>query len=235
MKKKILILLLILLLTGCKADYNLKINFGGNVVESGSIYIDSNLLGKGTNPSNYDEYLNQQLKKYGAEVYRTKIKFKSGNYMGFHFYHRYNNVSGYADQTFVTNILYDYIRSENNNGYVTLHSAEKSKLSEFHNLTSDIPTRVEGIEVSISLPYKVVKNNATRVDLDNNEYTWTLTPGMASDNIILEYRENQLYTTNPLYLARFVSVYVYIFIGLILLTLIAIAIIRSKLSYMNKL
>lgn len=235
MKKKIWILLLVLLLTGCKADYNLKINFGGNVIESGSIYIDSNLLGKGNNSSDYKEYLTQILKKYGADVYRTKIKFKSGNYIGFHFYHRYTNLNGYINQTPVTNILYNNILSENNDGYVTIRSSEQSKIAEYHNLISDIPTNVEGIKVSISLPYKVVKHNATNIDAVNNKYTWILMSGMANDNIILDYRDTELYTTNPLYLARFVSPYVYISIGLIVVVLIMTAIIKNKLNYTNKL
>lgn len=235
MKKKILFLFLVLLLTGCKADYNLKINLGGNVIESGSIYIESSLLGKGNNSSDYNVFLEDLLKKSGADVYRTTMKIKKSNYVGVLFYHRYNSLSGYTNLTPAIRLLYDSVYDTNTNGYVQIHSSDKSKISEYHNPTSDVPSRVEGFEISISLPYKVVKNNATKVDSVNNTYTWVLLPGMSNDNIILEYRENEFYTTNPLYLARFVDLYIYIAIALVLIILLVIAMIKSKLPYVNKL
>ena len=235
MKKKILFLLILILLTGCKADYNLKINLGGNVIESGSIYIDAALLGKGDNSSDYKVFLDELLEKYGASAYRTKFKFKQTNYVGVRFNHRYTSISGYTNQTPAIPLLYNFVSDQNEEGHVKINSASKSKIGEYHNLIGDIPTRVEGIEVSITLPYKVTKHNAARVDSLNNEYIWILTPGMANDQIVLEYNENQLYSNNPLDLLRFVDIYIYIMIALVLIIAIGIAMIKSKITYMNRL
>ena len=73
MKKKIFILLLLLLLTGCKANYNLQFNFGGSVIESGKVYFDSSLKGKNGYSTNTNDFLVQILQENDASNYKTKI------------------------------------------------------------------------------------------------------------------------------------------------------------------
>lgn len=235
MKKKLLILLLLLLLTGCKANYNLKINFGGNVIENGSIYLDSNLLGKGGNSADYKEYLDNLLREKKASIYRNKIMVKKSNYIGILFYHRYRTFNNYITETPATKLLYDYINQTNIDGYVKINSSSRSKINDYHNITGDLPTHVDGFEISISLPYKVIKTNATKINSETNTYTWLLTPGLADDSINLEYRESELYTNNPLYLMRFVNIYIYITGAMVIILLIISLIIKNKFRRINRL
>lgn len=217
MKKKIFILLLLLLLTGCKANYNLQFNFGGSVIESGKVYFDSSLKGKNGYSTNTDDFLAQILKDNNASNYKTKIKFESGNYVGYSFYHRYRGINYYNGNSPLLKSLYGYLNVTNTDGYVKIE-ANNSNLANYNNPTSDNPTRVESIELTISLPYKVIKNNATRVNASKNEYTWYLTPG-GNDYINLEYRTTSLYSNNPLDLMRFVNIYIYIFIVLLIVAI----------------
>jgi len=235
MKKKILFLLILLLLTGCKANYNLKINFGGNVVETGTIYLNSNLLGKGKYPSEYKEFLNQISNDYYLNNYRKKFSFNKNGYFGYNIYSRYHNVTSYANQSPAIKALFTGLITDKSDHYVVLKTTEENKISNYHNVIGDIQTIVEAIEINISLPYRVVKHNATNVDTNTNTYTWKFYSNTTNKGINLEYRDNELFTYNPVFLLEFVSPYIYITVALAIILLIIISAFRSRARYVDKL
>ena len=235
MNKKIIILLFLLLLTGCKARYNLQINFGGNYVETGTVSFNSSLLGKGGYSSKDSEFLNQLGKKYNFNWITKKLRFNNGNYFGYDFYQRYRNVSSYSNQSPALKSIFNSVSIDDNNHYVKLNTRGFNNTSKYHNPTSDFPTIVEGIEVNITLPYKVVRNNANSVNTETNTYTWIFNSSTPdTKGINLEYQDNVLYTYNPVYLFKFVSPYVYISILLILIALIVISSVRTKARFRNR-
>ncbi len=235
MKKKIIVLFILLLLTGCKAKYGLQINFGGSVIETGNILIDKNLVGLGGTSNNTDIFLEDLLEKYGATKYRLKTKINETNYIGYKFYHRYNNLEYYSNQSPAINLLYDYVNYSSLDGFSTIQSSDKSKIDTYNSTASDVPTKVEEINISIALPYKVIENNATTIDRENNIYTWVIVPGAESEKIKLSYRDSELFTNNPLYLARYVSPYIYIVVLIAVVAIIVIIVIKGKMRYINKL
>ena len=233
MKKKIFILLILLLLTGCKAQYNLQINFGGNVIETSNIYLNSNLVGRGGYSSDRKEFLDQVAENYKFYVLKKKLKFDEGGYLGYKTYQRYRNLELFADRSPAISNLYDGLSVTESDNLVVIKSVGSNKISEYHNLTGDIPSVVEKVEISISLPYKVVRNNANHVDADTNTYTWDFSADKFGE-IDLEYLSNELFTTNPTYLFRFVSPYIYITAGLILIVLIVFLSVKNKFRLANK-
>ena len=223
------------MLTGCKAKYNLQINFGGNFVETGTVYFNSNLLGKGDFPTNRGDFLDKLVEKYDFEWINKKVSFDEGNYFGYKFYHRYPNAGAYGGRSPALKTIFNSISVEENNHYVKLNSLGYNNTSSYHQPTADVPTTIEEIEINISLPYRVVKHNASYVDADTNTYTWTFnsqTPNTTSIN--LEYRNNELYTYNPAYLLKFVSPYVYIALILIIVILVIAANARTKSRLRNR-
>lgn len=235
MRKKIFILLVLLLLTGCKAKYNLQINFGGNFIETGTISFNSNLLGKGGYSSSTNEFLHQMGDKYNFNWIVKKLPFDNGSYVGYDFYQRYPNYDRYASQSPAIKALFNGLSVDSNDHYVKLNSRGYNSIPDYNKPNGDFPTRVEGIEINISLPYKVVKHNASRVDNDTNTYTWTFnanTPNTKGIN--LEYRDNEIYTYNPAYLIKFVSPYIYITLLLVIVVLIAISSIKTKARFRNR-
>ena len=233
MKKKIFILLALILLTGCKAKYNLQINFGGNVIETSNVYLNNSLVGRNGYSSNKDEFLDEIAEKYNFNMMPKKMKFKEGNYLGYKTYRRYNNISIFSRTSPAIAILYDSLSVTEENNRVIIKTIGDSKIPEYHNPSSDNFTAVEAIEINITLPYKVTKVNTARIDTETNTFTWVFN-GNSREGINLEYRTDEWYTTNPLYLMKFVSIYVYISIFLILTLIIIILVVQSKFRSVNK-
>ena len=234
MKKKIFVLLILLLLTGCKAKYNLQINFGGNIIETGAIYFNSNLLGKGNYPSDYKEFLKKASEDYYFSSINKKIPFNSDNYFGYNFYKRYHNVNYYSQSPAIL-ALFNGLSVTKNDHYIKWQTNGNNKIADYHNLTADIPTIVEGIEINISLPFKVVKHNASSFNATTNTYTWTFNGNTnAAKGINLEYYDNEIFTYDPIYLFKFVSPYVYITIVLVIIVLIIISTVKSRARYRNR-
>ena len=232
MKKKLFILLGILLLTGCKANYHLQINLGGNVIETSSIYLNSSMLGRDEYPSDSDEFLDQIAEEHGFK-FMKKIKFEEGAYLGYKTYRRYGSVSSYVNQSPAITVLYNNLTVTKENNHVILKSDGDNKIPTYHNPTGDIPTTVERIEISITLPYKVLNHNANSSNSENNTYTWVFDPSDARE-FLLEYTTDELYTSNPTYLFQFVSPYVYISAFLVIIILIVLIVARNKYVLANK-
>ncbi len=235
MKKKIFILLILVLLTGCKAKYNLQINFGGNYIETGTVSFNSTLLGKGGYSSKYLEFLSQAGKDYNFSWITKKLPFNNGNYFGYDFYQRYPNASRYSNQSPALKAIFNSLSIEEEDNYVKLHTRGFNATSSYHKPSGDFPTTVEGIEINVALPYKVVKHNATSVDANTNTYTWTFNSSTPdTKGIILEYRSNELYTKNPAYLFKFVSPYIYITAILIIVILFVASSIKTRARFRNR-
>ena len=235
MKKKIFILLILILLTGCKAKYNLQINFGGNYIESGTIYFNSSLLGRGGYSNNYTEFLNEAAKNYNFNWILKKIPFNNGEYFGYDFYERYSNSSKYSNNSPALKAIFNGLSVEENDNYVKLNTKGYNGTLNFHAPDSDFSTIVETIEINISLPYKVVKHNANSVNADTNTYTWIFDSHTDyNKKINLEYMSNEVYTSNPVYLFKFVSPYVYLAILLVIIILIIISSIRTRARFRNR-
>ncbi len=233
MKKKIVFLLILLLLTGCKAKYSLKINFGGGVTESGIIYLDKNLLGQLGNASNSEKFLENVANDYNFSNYKTKVKFNDDRYIGYKFYHQYHDISAISIQTPAIKTLFDGLLVNKNDHYVILKTKGSNKINDYINKIADAGVTVEEIEISISLPYRVFKSNATKIDTKTNTYTWRFNATSQND-INLEYRDNQYFTDDFLLLARYVSMYIYVLIFVMLLILLIFIYSKCKHKYKNR-
>ena len=192
MKKKIFILFVLVLLTGCKAKYNLQINFGGNFIETGTIYFNNSLLGKGEFPSEKKEFLKYLGTKYNYNWINKKLPFSNNTYFGYDYYQRYIDVYTYSSQSPSLKALFGGMSVDSDNHHVKLRIGG-NKISEYNKPFGDIQMVVEGIEVSVSLPYKVVTSNATSTNKDTNTYTWTFNANSSSSaGIVLEYIDNEV-------------------------------------------
>lgn len=231
--KKILILVLLLFLTGCKARYDLRLDFDGTINESGTVYIDSNLLGKEDRPDDYKEFLDEIALQYKFSGYRSKKAFQSGGYFGYSFSTKYSNNRAYINQSPAINILFGGLLIKENNNYVVWQTTGANKISKYHNLKKDTPTVVESININITLPYRVVKHNADRVDSETNTYTWVLN-GSSDKGIDLEFRNNELYSYNALDLYSFIGWYIYFIVIAIILAIVVFVSIRSNSKHANR-
>lgn len=186
MKKLLLLVISLLLFTGCKVDYNLTINNDGTVKED--IYMT------GTKEF-FDVYyksskiniINMMLDIDKDSLINNSYKYEVVDnatpyvYASKSFY----NISDYSNKTIFFKQYFDGIVAQNNNGIITF------KTSGFKPIDPDDPSRydIKDTYINIKVPYKVIEHNALKVK--NNVYTWSIKNSTSDFNIKLVYDSSE--------------------------------------------
>lgn len=224
--KKYFLLLLILLCFGCTANYNLKINEDLSVEESITGLEDDEFYSKYYNSSksrvvNFvmatkEDYLNEQnynIKEtsdgelYGATVSKTYSSIEDF----------YNNSNAYRQ-------YYKSWKIENSDDIITISLEDKLE----KNGNSLDRYMVDDGTVSITLPFKVIENNAEKYDKKSNTYTWNVNSSDDKD-ILIKFDSKKLISSQY----DFIYPIIIIFIVLVILFLILMFI--KKYKHRNKL
>jgi len=183
MKKILLLLGCIFLITGCKVEYSLVINndltveeevnmtgtdeFFDNYYKSSKINVVNMVFNK-----NRQDILNKN--NYSFEIidqYKPYVLAKK----------KYNNIDDYAKNTIFYEQYFKDINISENNGVIAF------KTGEF------IPNNPDSLErydiktssIKIKIPYKVIENNASSVDKETNTYIWYL--GAETDDFSISF------------------------------------------------
>ena len=160
MKKIILLILLVLLLTGCKATYN--ISFDKNINESIKIYTSNTNIetaNKETVNKVSEELYNFE---YGYEYYK-KEKYYEGNNTGYN----YTNKFDYEDYNMYTELqkCYDDFNYSNDDNTVSLSTSEQFTCFDYY-------PEIEEVTINMTSQYNITSSNADKVD--GNTYTWII-------------------------------------------------------------
>lgn len=209
--KKILILICVLLLTGCSVDYNLVITDKQEVREKFTVAIDNTSILE--RYDTIDEFLNYYTEYYpeikGFEYYNIKGKKQNNNVTILKVNSKYNSLKEYTKSKGYISMFSNAL-VETQGKYTTFKSSENFYLKK---LKSD--TLMEGdiyydeFKINIKFYNKVVSHNADIVDEKNNIYTWIVTKDNAKDTvefktsgekrydvIIKDYIENNIVATS---------------------------------------
>lgn len=222
MKRILLCLLLLLLTTGCTAEYNLTIddleNFTyeetgyirtSNLEEISTIY-DSEWPTVAYTDSDYDseaptkfpdeEYYEVESSKIG-EIYQVK-------------YHYTFLSNRFNDSVGVKTGFYDFKKTKNTEENTTTLDTGKFYYEKFPDL--------EKLTINLTVNNPVVSHNADEVN--GNVYTWVLTPeNFSTARLILTYQNNA--TTEDTDQTRFIIVTI-LFLGFMIFIIVA--------SFLNK-
>ncbi len=170
MKKFIFILFSFLLVTGCTAHYELKINDDLSVEESITGLEDDEF---------YNQYYNSKKERVADFVMATQMEYLTNN--GFeiekHYQDllygatvskKYNTLEEFYDTSIAYKQFYKTFNLTNKNGIVDISLDDKL------NRNSQDPTRyvIDEGSISIVLPFKVLEHNADEVNSDKNIYIW---------------------------------------------------------------
>lgn len=187
MKKILLLITLVLLLTGCKATYN--ISFDSNEInESIKIYTDNTLIESAdqkTIQKASDELYNFE---YGYDYYK-KEKFFEGNNTGYNYTYGFN----YSDYNMYTQLQKCYDEFNYQNGdYITLNTSNEFTCFDYY-------PEIEEVTINITSKYEITNSNADEVN--KNTYTWVINkdnyknkPLSIRINKKKEYKEKKLTT-----------------------------------------
>lgn len=183
MKKRLILLIIVLLLTGCKVEYKIDLDKNLTINESTKFIkttkTDDELF-KETSHWNIpleksNSYDFTKDKERDKSYYNSNVKEDSITYS---YKYRNDDYGSYEESTF-TNLAYEYISitNLNDNKFIISSSKEFLVFDRYH--------EIEEVKVTIHTDYKVLETNAD--EINNHNYTWLITPENAyGKNIYLE-------------------------------------------------
>lgn len=200
---KIIIIILCLLLSGCKIDYNLKITNDNKYVEK----CDLLKYFPGGNSVEYIEGTSETrdiaelLRSDAREKLNTMayLKYKlidveSANYKGVRTTRTFDGAVAYNYNLLIKE-LYDDFSVNLDKNIVTL-SAKGFNREKVEYSNEEAGFVIDNSTITIDLPYKVIENNADEVDESKNIYTWYINKDTKEKDILLKYDVDSLYALN---------------------------------------
>ncbi len=181
MKKKIkyiVISVLLLLVTGCSGNYNVKINEDMSVNEELYLTIENK---EGLYQKTLKIFNDNNVKEKDYEVVLSddnlKITYNAS----------YNSIEEYILNSKVYHQLIDNIELNKSNNYVDLYVNEKLKLSNLNMKQNGTNlTDLDVLQVNIENPFEVNFSNAELVT--DNVYTWTIKNGDIEKKIQMQFK-----------------------------------------------
>ena len=192
MKKIGLLIIFVLLLTGCSVKYNSVIN------EDLSVSEEAKLTGTTEFFSNYYKTTKANVLRDNLNVYKDILDENNYKYELIEeetpyiiVSNTYSKVSDYIDKSLLFNNYFDEIK------YTENGDIKRIETIGYNANNPDDPNRfnVKKLEISFKCPFAVKEHNATSVDERNNIYYYELTP--ENDyKIIFEYDISKKYNPN---------------------------------------
>ena len=227
MKKCIILLVLLFLCFGCKAQYTIKINSDKSVEES--------VTGLET-----EEYYNRYPKSSKERVIRfstylvdsyidknnyDRIIVKKGEYTGETIEKKYKNLKDYFEYSKVYKQLYETFDTSIDGKIVTI--SLKNKLPKNGNSVDRYI--IDDCEVKIILPFKVKEHNADSFDENSNSYIWNLNIDDTKE-IYIQFDTGQKTKKEPLNISL-----EFICIGFLIIVLgLVVVVFRKKKHTVNR-
>lgn len=200
---KIIIIILCLLLSGCRIDYSLKITNDNKYVEKCDLlkYLPNgdstyNSEDGGESFDIVESLRNQARGKLNTMAYSSyKITdIQSANYKGIRVARIFDGVASYNSNLLIKE-LYNNFSINLDKNIVTLSAKGLNKDSIEYKYDS-IGMQVDNSTITIELPYKVLDNNADNIDKNKNIYTWYINKDTTEKDILLQYDVDSLYALN---------------------------------------
>lgn len=191
--KYVILVLFISLVTGCTAEYNVKI--GSKFIEE-ELY--SNNFDKSSWDVNNDQFFNMTYKEYidytstvnepvyfstdlyvsekveGIDYYDIKLVNNSDNYgLKYSFKHKNSN---YKDSR-ILNFCYDEIEINDKNNRYDITTSKNFNCFEYYEMLDEVT-----VNITTSWNYSVISSNADKVE--NGKYTWIITKDNSSNKPI---------------------------------------------------
>ena len=191
MKKIVLLLITVFLVTGCAVKYNVVINEDLTVDESAMLTGTDDFFANyyKTTRTNvlkdllslYEDYLMEN--NYQYELKEERVPYVMVN-------RKYDSVKEYINNSKLFNDYFDEIV------YTETGSVKKIETIGYHENESDNPERfdITELEITITCPYTVKKHNAIEVNKSSNTYHFVLND--ENTKILFEYDTSSKYNPN---------------------------------------
>ena len=220
--KKITILMILLLLTGCaKVEYKLNISKKINVTEE--LFITGTdeyfkLFYMNLPKTIVEEtYNSENIELLKSNGYFTQIVYNRGRYPEVNIRKKYNNLDEYATKTLFKGQAFEDVLVKTNDNLVTIKT---EKFIPYIEDQTDSGFPISNLSINIKLPFVVTKSNADKVDKSTNTYTWKIDEKTENKEINITFDKNKIYIYN-------ISWYISLVIIIILAIIATIYIIKT--------
>ena len=179
-KLKIFIIgILLILVTGCSGNYNLKINDDMSVEEELYLTIDS---------SNNEYTKTLKIFKENNIPEKDYEVVLSDNNVRITYNKKYDSIEEYLLNSKVYHELIDEIQFNKSNDYIDLYVNQKLKLSNDNGIKINGTnlTDLDVLQINIENPFDVNFSNAEIVN--DNVYTWTIKKGDTEKKIQMQFK-----------------------------------------------
>lgn len=191
MKKIVILIIMVFLITGCRAKYNIVINEDLSVVE------EAKLTGTTDFFANYYKTTKTNVLKSFIDIYKETLDENNYQYELIEddtpyvvLKRKYNDVDEYINNSKLFNNYFDEIK------YTTDGNIKRIETVGYYGNETDNPERfdVKSLEITINCPYKVINHNAKSYDKQTNTFHYELND--TSNKIIFEYDSSVKFNPN---------------------------------------
>lgn len=213
--KKIILLIFAMLLTGCSAKANIKLNEDGTVIEKVGIYEFSNLIDtEGLSMKDYVDSLidsydyNSEIRNYDYHVN------KEDDLLGVVFERKYDDLCSYISQSYFVNDFISEVNCDKKNGVYNING-----IVNYFNCGDDcfeLPPLDSAI-LTINANKKLLSDDADNIS--SNSYVWEFNSNKKNKSINLKVAEEfqGLKKITNKYIIIISGIAVFIFIVIIML------------------
>lgn len=201
--KKIIIIVCILLLSGCRIDYTLKITNDNKFVEKCDLlkyfpdgntkYILEDDGGEFDIITELRKQANDKLSTLSFSRYNLS-NIDSTKYKGIRLTRNYEGAAAF-NYSLLIKELYDDFSVELDKNIVTI-SAKKLNRDNIDLSYEAIGMTLDNSTITLELPYKVIENNADEINKEKNIYKWYINKDTKQKDILLKYDVDSLYSLN---------------------------------------
>lgn len=179
MKKVIILIFICLFCIGCEAKYELTINEDLTVDENITGLEDNEFFGKyyKSTKERVVGFLTETVDDYLNELGYVKTFIDEGDLAGALVSKKFSSIEEYFEKSQSYTQFYDDWDYSIKNRIVTI-SLKDQLLRNEDSIDRYV---IDTCEVSITLPFKVKKSNASHIDKNTNTYTWNLNDKEAKD------------------------------------------------------
>lgn len=224
MNNKLKILILVLLTTivsGCTANYNVKINLDGSVKESAELTDEKDKILSDFTKKNFEKYVEEYINLNELENKLDKYTINITAVAGVDINNKYENIYEYVNKSPAIEFVFKKVKIREKGSTIKLRSVATGYDLVYRD--NDGVLNYTNSTISISLPYEVTKSNADSIDEEKNIYTWNFDEEF--DGIEIDYNQDKYYTNNFIKLMQYATVTNYFTIIVLALAVIIIIII----------
>jgi len=186
-------MVILFVVTGCTAEYNVTINKDLTVSESIQVIGDDRF--KLTNEYTVDSMYNALTNTYNEiyDIVKNNIINKTSidNNLSVNGENTYASVKEFINSDYIKILYGDGLSMKTSGNVITLSTDNTVDNLWLFIEEMDEDSLISELNVNIKLPYLVTDNNADKVDDKNNIYTWEYDFNSYDKQILLEFDKSQ--------------------------------------------